>query len=89
MTTGFTLSAWVLADSLSGFRTVLIKEGPNNLTGSYFLQTNGRELVCGFNNGSFHVHETTAAPLQTNTWHHLACTFDDPSNRVKRTSMAI
>ena len=64
MTTGFTLSAWVLADSLSGFRTVLIKEGPNNLTGSYFLQTNGRELVCGFNNGSFHVHETTAAPCR-------------------------
>lgn len=83
MTTGFTLSAWVLADTLSGFRTVLIKEAPNNFTGSYLLQTNGRELVCGFNDGSFHVHQTTTAALQTNTWHHLACTFDDASNRVK------
>jgi glucose/arabinose dehydrogenase/PKD repeat protein len=83
MTTGFTLSAWVRADTLSGFRTVLIKEGPNNLTGSFFLQTNGSQLVCGFSDGSFHVHETTGGSLQAGIWHHLACTFDDPLNRVK------
>jgi hypothetical protein len=76
LTTGMTLEAWVRPTTVSGWRTVLLKEIPGSL--AYCLYANqtahrpGTEIRVGSN-----VYNTSGtAALPANAWTHLAATYD-------------
>ena len=82
LTSSFTISAWINPASLTGYRTVLIKE----VTGGcgYWLQTAGNQISSGFSDGMFcRDHATTSVNLQAGTWYHVAAVFDDTANTYK------
>ena len=80
LTTTFTVEAWVyptqFGGTYGGWRTVLIKEQPNQLT--YGLWANSDTSRPSFhvylNDGDYSVRGTAQLPL--NAWSHLAATYD-------------
>jgi glucose/arabinose dehydrogenase/PKD repeat protein len=81
LTTGMTLEAWVRPSNVSYWRTVVLKEQPGQLAYALYASTdNGRP--------SGHVYTTRDVALQTpsavptNTWSHLAMTWDGLTIRM-------
>jgi hypothetical protein len=79
LTTGMTLEAWVNPSAATGYRTVLMKDVPGEL--SYSLYSSGSGSTDGkpnawvrINTTSSGTSGTTALPL--NTWNFLAATYD-------------
>jgi Concanavalin A-like lectin/glucanases superfamily/Disaggregatase related repeat len=78
----FTISAWVNATALNGYRIVVSKGTAANL--NYYLGTHDNEITFGFLNvGVWQEFETTGAGLAINNWYHLAGTFDDTIGEAK------
>jgi hypothetical protein len=76
LTTAFTLEAWVYPTATSGWRTVILKEQPDNFT--YALYARGdADVPSGWANmsGIQHAVEGTSA-LPLHTWTHVVTTFD-------------
>lgn len=78
----FTLAAWIKSTSLSGIDTVLNK-GTSGTNRQYWLGTNGNQISFGWYNGALRTYTTTTANLQTNTWYHVASSYDASSKAVK------
>jgi Concanavalin A-like lectin/glucanases superfamily/Bacterial Ig domain len=80
LTNGMTLEAWVRPTVISGWRTVLMKEQTGGLV--YGLYANGDN-----NRPSGHIYTNLeldargTAALLTNTWTHLATTYDGTTLR--------
>jgi glucose/arabinose dehydrogenase/chitodextrinase len=81
LASSYTLTAWIHPFTLSGYRTILIKEHTNGNGGcGYWLQTVGDQISSGFNNGSLCKEHTASAHLQPGTWSHIAAVFDNSAN---------
>jgi hypothetical protein len=75
VTTGLTMEAWVYPTTTSGWRTVLLKEQPGNLLYALYANT-----TAGFPDARVFagadLNTSGTAKLPTNTWSHLAATYD-------------
>ena len=80
--TSSTLSAWINSANLSGYRMVLAK-GTTAGTMAYKLGTYNNQITFGWANGSFVDFNTTNANLQTNTWYHIAGSYDATTKKVR------
>jgi hypothetical protein len=77
-----TLAAWVRPDSVTGWRTVLLKETGNGLAyGLYSSDDEGLPSVY-INTGGTDIAATGPESLSAGTWSHLAATYDGSSLRL-------
>ena len=82
LTSGMTLEAWVkpAAGSLSGWRTVLLKEAPGGL--AYALYANQGVQRPGIEiNANANYESSGTAALSTTAWTHVAATYDGTTLR--------
>ncbi len=83
LTTGMTLEAWVRPSTLSGWNTVVMKEGTATSL-AYSLYANDGSpwpsLTVRISNTDREAAGTSQVPL--NTWTHLAATYDGTTMRV-------
>ncbi|WP_406282660.1 LamG-like jellyroll fold domain-containing protein [Embleya sp. NBC_00896] len=83
LTTGMTLEAWVKPTTVSGWRTILLKERGGGL--SYALYANGTSApntsinTTGTNNDTY---ADGTSPLATGAWSHVAATYDGTTLRL-------
>jgi hypothetical protein len=81
LTTGMTLEAWVYPLTLSGWRTVVLKEAPGGLAYSLYAHDNApRPAATIVANVEASARGTSALPL--NAWTHLAATYDGSRIRL-------
>ena len=81
LTSGMTLEAWVNPRSASGWRTLILKERPGNLTYVLYASTsNGRPSVEVGVASNVELRGPSSLPL--NTWTHLAATYDGAMLRL-------
>jgi PKD repeat protein len=81
---GMTLEAWVNASSLSDWRSVLLKERTNGLSYSLYATDpyNSPSGPSAFiNTGGSDQSAASSTALATNTWTHLAATYDGSTLR--------
>ena len=84
LTTGLTVEAWVRPTVGTNWRTVLMKERPGNLAFGLYANTSGNrpalELATTGVAGNLEV--AGSARLTTNSWSHVAATFDGSTLRL-------
>ena len=80
--TRVTVSAWVRPTTLSGWRTVLMKETATGLAYTLYAHDNGPRPAGYISTGGDEVAATGTAALATNTWTHLTQTFDGTAIRL-------
>jgi hypothetical protein len=82
LTTAMTLEAWVRPETVSGWRTVVLKERTGHLNYALYGSTSSGKPSGEItrSNGSREVTGTAALPL--NTWTHLATTYDGANLRL-------
>jgi hypothetical protein len=79
--TRMTIEAWVRPSALSGWRTVVLKEGTDRLAYALYAHDNAPRPAAWINTGEDRFSEgVTALPL--NTWTHLAATYDGATLRL-------
>src|SRR5688572_21747676 len=78
LTTGMTIEAWVRPTVGSNWRTIVMKERPGHMAYGLYSNTSGNrpavELSTSAGSGVVEVRGSTQ--LTSNTWWHLAATFD-------------
>jgi hypothetical protein len=79
--TRMTLSAWVRPTTLSGWRTVIMKETATGLAYGLYAHDNAPRPAAYVNLGGSDVSAAGTAALATNTWTHVAATFDGVAMR--------
>lgn len=85
LTTGMTLEAWVNPTTLSGWRSVLLKERTGALSYSLYATdpNHSPSAPAGFiNTGGGDVDSWGSAALVLNSWTHLATTYDGAALRM-------
>ena len=80
LTTGMTVEAWVRPTSLTGWRTVAVKERPGGIVYSLYASQGTRPVGQVWIGGEHDALGSSALP--PNTWTHLASTFDGTSLRL-------
>ena len=92
LTTGMTLEAWVQLDTVSSWRTTILKEKPGTL--SYALYANSSsarpqgEIVTGTGAGTDRVAGVGPA-LTAGAWTHLALTYDNAQLRLYKNGVQV
>jgi hypothetical protein len=81
LTSGMTMSAWVRPTTLSGWRTVLLKERTNGLSYGLYAHDGSRPAAY-INTGGADRDATGGAALPANTWTHVAATYDGATLRL-------
>jgi hypothetical protein len=76
LTTGMTLEAWVNPTTLSGWRTVLMKERPGGLAYTLYAHDQSPHPAAYINLGGGDRSAIGQSALPLNTWTHLAATYD-------------
>ena len=82
ITSELTLSGWINADTVSGWRTIVFK-GTSTTNFNYYLAVHDGELVFGYYNGGVIELQSTGANLQAGRWYHVAATYNDAANALK------
>jgi hypothetical protein len=83
-----TLEAWVYPTAINGWECVLLKEDSNDLAYALYGDNNGndtggpRRPVVSIREGSTTYWTPGTAQLATNTWAHLAATYDGSTLRM-------
>jgi hypothetical protein len=81
LTTGMTISAWVFPTTLSGYRTVVLKERPGDLAYSLYAHDGSPRPSTWITAGTTATAAGTS-PLAANEWSHLAATYDGGALRL-------
>jgi hypothetical protein len=82
-TTGMTLEAWVKPTTVSGWQTVLMKEGPDGLVYSLYGSDHAQHSA-GFVRIAGNDRDVrTFDALPTNTWSHLVLTYNKAASRLE------
>ena len=85
LTTGMTLEAWVYPTSISGNRTVLVKENAPNSVYYLYANTSDDSLNTPLGGGVFasqYQFTHGGSTLATNAWSHVAVTYDGAIERL-------
>lgn len=82
LTTGMTLEAWVRPLTLSGWRTVIMKETGTGLAYTLYAHDNAPYPAGTINVGGTDQSTPGTAALPLGTWTHLATTYDGSSLRL-------
>jgi len=82
LTTALTLEAWVYPTALSGWRTVLQKDVPGELSYSLYAHDNVPRPAGYVRVGTASQSVAGAAALPLNAWTHLAFTYDGATLRL-------
>jgi cytochrome c peroxidase len=82
LTTGMTLEAWVYPTTLSGWRTVAMKEIPGELAYLLYAHDNAPRPAGMVRIGTTSREVAGTAGLTVNTWTHLATTYDGSALRL-------
>lgn len=82
LTTAMTLSAWVNPSANANWRTVLLKEAGTNLVYGLYSSDTGSLPNVYFRTGSTDRSLVGTGALPTNTWTHLASTYDGSNLRL-------
>lgn len=83
LTGSFTLSAWLRPSTVSGWRTVILKEGgPTGLAYGLHGSTNSNRPGGYASIGGADRELNATAPLVANAWRHLALTYDGATMRI-------
>jgi hypothetical protein len=84
LTGAMTLEAWVNPSALSGWRTVLMKEGASALSYSLYANDNMPKpaVYARIAGDSSSMGNSGTSSLPVNTWTHLAATYDGGSLRI-------
>jgi hypothetical protein len=82
LTTGMTLEAWVRPTALSGYRTVVMKDVPDELAYALYASGDVNRPSSWARVGSTSYDATGSAALTLNTWTHLASTYDGTTLRL-------
>jgi hypothetical protein len=77
-----TLEAWVYPTALSGWRTVLLKEGSGGLVFALYAHDNVPTPAAYVRVGGVDVRVAGLSPLPVNVWTHLAATYDGTTLRL-------
>jgi hypothetical protein len=80
--TGMTLAAWVYPTTLSGWRTVILKEGPGGLAYALYAYDNAPRPATYIHTGGVDVGALGSAGFPLNTWTHVAATYDGATLRL-------
>ena len=92
LTTGMTLEAWVQLDTVSSWRTTILKEKPGGLVYSLYANSSSNrpqgETVTGTGAGTAHL-AGVGPPLTPGTWTHLALTYDNAQLRLFRNGVQV
>ncbi len=82
LTTGMTLEAWVYPTSLSGWRSVILKEQSGGLTYALYAYDNAPQPAAYINTGGSDLTVAGTASISLNAWTHLASTYDGASFKL-------
>src|SRR5439155_25447523 len=82
LTIGMTVEAWVYPTALSGWRTVIIKEGTTDLAYSLYAHDNDPHPASWIVTSGTGVEAVASSPLTLNAWTHLAATYDGATLRL-------
>ena len=90
LTTGMTLEAWVQLDTVSSWRTTILKEKPGGLVYSLYANSSSSrpqgEIVTG---AGTDVLAGAGPALTAGTWTHLALTYDNAQLRLFRNGVQV
>jgi hypothetical protein len=82
LTNGMTLEAWVYPTTLSGWRTVLMKETSGGQAWTLYAHDNAPRPAANINTGGGDISAGGAQALPLNTWTHVAATYDGATLRL-------
>jgi hypothetical protein len=82
LTTGMTLEAWVRPTTLSGWRTVVMKEAANGLAYTLYAHDQAPRPAAYIRVGTSDRSAPGTAALPLNTWTHVAATYDGTTLRL-------
>jgi fibronectin type 3 domain-containing protein len=82
LTAGMTVEAWVYPTSLSGWRTVILKETSNGLAYALYAYDNAPRPATYINTGGNDLSAAGTTGIPVNTWTHLAATYDATTLRL-------
>ena len=92
LTTGMTLEAWVQLDTVSSWRTAILKEKPGSLVYALYANSSSArpqgEIVTGTGAGTDRVAGIGPA-LTAGTWTHLAVTYDNAQLRLYKNGVQV
>ena len=80
--TGMTLEAWVYPTSLTGWRTVMLKEISGDLSYGIYASDDASRPAVYINIGGSELSVQGTASISLNTWTHLAGTYDGAMLRL-------
>jgi hypothetical protein len=81
LTTGMTIEAWVNPTSVTGFRTVVVKERPGDLVYGLYAGSDSNRPQSQVTVGSPQLLDAPSG-IPTGSWTHLAATFDGSTQRL-------
>jgi hypothetical protein len=82
-TSGMTLEAWVKPNTVSGWQTVLMKQGPNGLVYSLYA-SDANQHAAGFVRIAGVDRDARAPdPLPTNAWSHVVATYEKSEGKLR------
>jgi hypothetical protein len=77
-----TVAAWIYKESTVGY-DIAVNKGTWGNNHNYRLGTLDDEITFGFYDGAWREFNTSGVDLQTDTWYHVAATFNNANNSVR------
>jgi fibronectin type 3 domain-containing protein len=81
LTTGMTIEGWVQPNTVSGFRTLIVKETGGDLVYGLYASSDTNRPQSQVTVGSVRLLNGTAS-IPTGSWTHLAATYDGTTERL-------